>query len=290
MENAVEALEMAFAIFVFIIAITVALFTFGRVKAAYDQLALMSDQDYMEPVTRLGYREEDLNSENRQTRVARRVKAKDIIPLLYSFSTETQCIIIDLDPNNVMAYELRGPEQGKFVFGLGPLGAFNRMPSGTRENGTLTYTIFDWAAAQQGTPDGIINTLTIRDYVDAFVSGKRLSYTNGGIEYGVKKQTIEETITTSTITDAVTGRNIVIQNITKQTTAIENDYILDFSGGLPYLMQIADREFIETYETVSIPNNAREPGGLMRLLKIRSEDDESEEKEYVYITYTLIIP
>ena len=259
MENAVEALEMAFAMLIFLLALALALFLFGKVKGLSDFVDRNKDIKYLEHVSKM-----DLNSEEYvttgRTRVARRVKVKDILPALYSYSTETQSIMIDFEPNK----SGDRPEDGKFVFGIGSLGAFNRRLGA---GGTLTYDMYDWGAVQQAAYGGLVGAVTLKDYIDAFVSGETIS--------GVKKQTITETI--------VDGQ-VIRPNI---TVSIDMNTTLAF-GSSYYLMdpKYQDKYFIETYEKFEVFNNIKNSNG--DFLKYRSDDDEGEEKEYIYITYTLI--
>lgn len=165
MENAVEALEMAFAMFIFIIALTFALFIFGRVKAASDQISYINDNSKF-----MNYVAEQTAGETLATsgvtRMARVVQTKDLIAILYNFSTGTQSITIDLIPNslnNDKAYNLsRDYETGRFVFGNENFGAFKETKDGT----TIEYYYYAF-----GSPADSNGHITIKEYIEAFIEG-----------------------------------------------------------------------------------------------------------------------
>jgi len=99
MENAVEALEMAFAMLVFLMALALALFLFGRVRQASEFVSLRTDAKYLEYVEEIGFGEgysgEAAEGFSSKTRVARKVSVKDIVPVLYNYSTELTSVTID---------------------------------------------------------------------------------------------------------------------------------------------------------------------------------------------------
>ena len=166
---------------------------------------------------------------------------------------------------------------GKYVFGLGPLGAFDRVASGTSASGTLEYTIYDWGAEQK---------TVIKDFIDAFISGGEIGHQSGK---PIKKQRIIERIG---LDDGGNSGQITY----KETRSINNNFEINFGSGFDsegksgykYLMHsdYRNRYFLETYEKTNIPNNMNGTDG--NLLKQKAEEDESEDKEYIYITYTLL--
>jgi len=88
MENALDAMEMAFAMFVFVLALTITFISFGAIKRVADSvLYINDDSSYIEYV---------LDSDYTLQRV---VGINDIIPTLYSYSTELYKVTIILDNN-----------------------------------------------------------------------------------------------------------------------------------------------------------------------------------------------
>ena len=85
MENAVDALKMAFAVFVFIMAIVLTINIFGQIRQTSDMVLSLSDRtnfyEYVE--------ENDNNA--RTTRV---VGVETIIPMLYRYTNEALSIVI----------------------------------------------------------------------------------------------------------------------------------------------------------------------------------------------------
>lgn len=92
MENAVDALKMAFAVFVFVMAIVLAVTIFGQIRQTSDMVVKLSDKtNFYEYVG-----ESDNNAKT--TRI---VGVETIIPMLYRYTNEALSIIIK-DKNGVI--------------------------------------------------------------------------------------------------------------------------------------------------------------------------------------------
>ena len=211
MENAVEALEMTFAMLVFILALTLAFFVLGKVNAMASRIDLNRDTQYLQYIKELDSAvlfRGNSGELTGQTKTARIVTVEDIIVTLYNYSTSTQTIMIDLTPGPIDINRMPGnvfndtdidnnvtlfPAPGKFIFGLDSFGAFNHTPiEGDTDSeglwtGSFQYCIFQWGAHQADGTAGAINPISIREYIDAFVSGKKV--------YPVNIQKKEEYIT-----------------------------------------------------------------------------------------------
>ena len=249
MENAIEALEMAFAMFVFVIAISIALILFGQVKKTSDAISVLEDDSrYLEYVKEINTDAEVLTTEG-ITRVARLVEVKDIIPALYSYSTELKSITFIFNDGAVSQSDLeqKNRSAGIYTFGLGNLGTFDRSLSGN----VLTYNVYMWGSQQSG---------KIKSSIDAFI--------NGGEIHGVEIQTYVETINTATgeIESRVTGSK-------------EPNTTINFRNApYDYLMNWQDWYFVETYERTHIANNYD---------GIKDKEQTENDEEYLYVTYKL---
>lgn len=97
MENAVDALKIAFAIFVFVIALSLAMSTIGRARATSDVVFHVNDKtEFMDYVT-----EEDVNTEDRI------VGMETIIPTIHRYAKEQFAVsIFDTDGNPIVRYDL----------------------------------------------------------------------------------------------------------------------------------------------------------------------------------------
>lgn len=98
MENATEALKMAFAVLVFIIAITVAFILITEARSTADVIfTAKDDQDYVENITSIGQKR------NENYRV---VGTDTIVPTIYRYAQENYGVII-IDNNEIVGiYDL----------------------------------------------------------------------------------------------------------------------------------------------------------------------------------------
>lgn len=93
MENATDALKIAFAIFVFVIAITVAFSLISQAKSTADHILFYADKTNF-------YDRLDSKEKNRV------VSTSDIISTLYKYYKESLCVTIDLGSNNTYKFDL----------------------------------------------------------------------------------------------------------------------------------------------------------------------------------------
>ena len=103
MESAVDALKMAFAVFVFVIALTSSMMVFGQAKETSEHVFYMTDKTNF-------YDYETGN--NRQD--GRIVSGETIIPTLYRYYKENFNVIIIPKNKN----KLTNPEKGAIIYNL----------------------------------------------------------------------------------------------------------------------------------------------------------------------------
>lgn len=99
MENAVEALKMAFAVFVFAIAVALSFSVIGQVRATSDVIMALEDKtndyDYVEST--------ETNASNKE----RIVGFETILPAIYRYSEEQYAVtIVGTDGNAIARYDL----------------------------------------------------------------------------------------------------------------------------------------------------------------------------------------
>lgn len=99
MENAVEALKIAFAVFVFAIAVALSFSVVGQVRATSDVILALEDKtnayDYVE------------NSESNANNKERIVGFETILPAIYRYAEEQYAVtIVDTDGNAIARFDL----------------------------------------------------------------------------------------------------------------------------------------------------------------------------------------
>ena len=101
MENAVDALKMAAAVFVFVIAMTLTINVFIQIRQTSDSVIRTSDKaNYYEYVG-------DETTENNNIRTKRVVGVETIIPTLYRYTNESIAVIIkDSDDSIIQVFDL----------------------------------------------------------------------------------------------------------------------------------------------------------------------------------------
>lgn len=99
MENAVDALKMAFAVFIFSFALVIAFITVGQARATSDAVLVMTDKtnDY----------EYISNSDNNSQKNERIVGFETILPVIYRYAKEQYAVtIVENDGTPIARYDL----------------------------------------------------------------------------------------------------------------------------------------------------------------------------------------
>lgn len=97
MENATDALKMAFAVFIFVIAIAITVNVFGVIRNTSDVVTKASDKTNF-------YEYVDENGDSKGERI---VGVETIIPMLYRYTNEALSIIIkDRNDNIIQVFDL----------------------------------------------------------------------------------------------------------------------------------------------------------------------------------------
>lgn len=99
MENAVDALKIAFAVFVFVIALTLAFSVVGQARATSDTVLALNDKTSL-----YDYVDESESNANTKDRI---VGFETILPTIYRYAKEQYAVtIVDKDGNVVVRYDL----------------------------------------------------------------------------------------------------------------------------------------------------------------------------------------
>ncbi len=151
MENAVEALKMAFAVFVFLMALTVSIFCFNQVKATSDVVLYMNDSTKY-------YEYQGVAGKAAQNRI---VGLETIIPTLYKYYKENYTVFFREAHYN--------EQTGEFSGNIRPLAIYT-TPSRYRSSGKVNASYL-W-----GKQDGDLNQSTY----DTLVQAKYSPYLTGG--------------------------------------------------------------------------------------------------------------
>ena len=89
MENAVDALKMAFAVIVFCGALTVTMYMFGRAKSTAESIIYTTDdRNYYSHIDESEYTTRDSEGKIISYITSREVGIKDIVPTLYRYSSD----------------------------------------------------------------------------------------------------------------------------------------------------------------------------------------------------------
>ena len=101
MEDVVQALMMAFAVMVFVIAFSVAMYMFSQVTTTAETLALYTDSTLYYDNVRLD-EDASITDEDIRTGKTRIVNAETIIPTLYRYPDEEFCVKIYNSANKLI--------------------------------------------------------------------------------------------------------------------------------------------------------------------------------------------
>lgn len=107
MENATDALKIAFAVFVFVIAITIAFSLISQARTTSDHILFYADKTNF--YSRLNSKEEN-----------RVVLAPDVISTLYRYYKESLCVTIELDDTYKFDLNLSKSDLEKFGLSQAP--------------------------------------------------------------------------------------------------------------------------------------------------------------------------
>ena len=107
MEDAVQALMMAFSALVFVIAFTLAMFMFSQVTTTSESLALYADSTMFYDNIEIDEKSSLFSEEDIKKGKTRVVNAETIIPTLYRYADEAFCVkIYNQDGNLIQIFDL----------------------------------------------------------------------------------------------------------------------------------------------------------------------------------------
>ena len=165
MENAVDALKIGFAVFVFVVALTVAFSLISQAKSTADTILRHSDiTNYYE----------NLKSKNK----FREVSVSEVISSLYKYYKESLCVIVKLDSDEYKFDTSLNKEEIKKLYDDDIIPT-NQMPSKTKDIEKML--------------DTFINDILLRNYADSIFTEEFVEVPYSGI-YDVGEDGTEITL------------------------------------------------------------------------------------------------
>ncbi len=184
MEDAVHALMMAFAVIVFVIAFSIAIYMFTEITSLAETLTRYSDTTLY--YDNIKYDDENKN-ENTEIRI---VNADTIIPTLYRYADEEFCVkIYDTENTLIQIFDL--DLEGKVQSAIGDTNAEQNATSFELKQKYAFKKIYN----VQGTPYYLFgapwfgNKENIKLRVDLFVNGKAGYINNSYVDYSSNRFT-----------------------------------------------------------------------------------------------------
>ena len=176
MENAVRALEMAFAVFIFVIGLTVAITSFSSARETADLVLQQSDEttyyDYIDYTEGVGYTFPDGSTYTYDSQGNRIVGLETVIPTVYKYSKERYRVEfyeanyneeegIYSTPKELTIYTTRLNDAGKAVY--------NTSNLFTTRTENVYY--FDIATEMERSEPWAANTTEIKKHLDSIFNG-----------------------------------------------------------------------------------------------------------------------
>lgn len=269
MENAVEALKMGFAVLVLIAALSLAIFSFTKVRETTD--AITSGEDIKEYYQQLSLDETGVSSNNALS--SRIVGVETIIPTLYRYYKENYTILFYVG-------EKYNKDTGKFEGNITPMTIYyseasdEYLKKSTLTVNTSTTAIygFDIQDEQIRREPWSANQNTSYNFIKEFVNG--INGENGTKYYSTRMASINNRTNQNTYgTDTNYGPYYQINF--KFGTALSN------SNGLIGIGQ--DYKFVERYGEYNYENitNTQDTNGYNVISNITESYDELENGEIV---------
>lgn len=183
MDDAVQALNMAFAVIVFVFAISISMVLIGQVKTTSEALVSYSDLTAF-------YDNIQLEDDNGVTETERIVGLETIIPTLYRYYKENFCVKIyvadnvnDTDPELLQLFDVNIETNLRSAI-------VNTKANGSKDNQELIqdeaykkiYNDYDKAYCLFGAP-WLGSTETLKQRVDFFVNGTAGYINNTYVDY-----------------------------------------------------------------------------------------------------------
>ena len=131
MDNAVQAIMMAFGIFVLVIALSLAVFMFSQVTAISERLLYFADKTNYYETVEIDENKRKNELEDIKTNRARYVDIDTIIPTLYRYYKENFCVKI---------YDARNPEEGNKLIQIFDVDLENNVEKAIRDNDAASYS------------------------------------------------------------------------------------------------------------------------------------------------------
>lgn len=164
MENAVDALKMAWAVLVFVIALSITMFMFSQARTTADAVLQSSDiTEFME------YQEASSGTENRI------VGLETIIPTLYKYYKENYTVIFrDSNGNPIELYKTQTNSQ------LWSPGYGNKYYNNSKSNKVCSFDVDEETRRHEPWTG---NTQYYKQNLDTFLKGGKFYYPNGSGEF-----------------------------------------------------------------------------------------------------------
>lgn len=254
MENAVEALKMVFAVMVLVMALSVSMISFNKVKATSDIVLYTQDEtnyyDYQGAVGKA--------AENRI------VGLETIIPTLYKYYKENYTIIF---------------RQGKYNEETGEFGSLRYLPIYTTPS---SYKTNNGRSYLWGKADGVqstYDTLMQNKYNSYFTNGYKETGNKQIFSFDLEEETLRREPWTGSYYKALENLNCFLSGGTYKNPNNNSDYI-KYTG---FANQYKNDKFVETvgeYTYSSSQTDSTEDGSIVNSLV--------KEKKKRVIIFTLI--
>ena len=180
-DNAVHALNMAFAVMVFVIALSLAMFMFSQLTATAEVLTFYADSTAYYDNIKIA--DPNLDDQDIKSGTARVVNAETIIPTLYRYYKENFCVkIYDANDNLIQIFDIN--LEGKVNNSLGDTNA--KLERNSTESANYAYQKLYNDKDQKyylfGAP-WLGSTESMKKRVDYFINGTSGYINNTFVDY-----------------------------------------------------------------------------------------------------------
>lgn len=234
MENAVEALKMAFAVMVFIIALSVSMISFSKVKATSDLVLYTKDEtNYYEYQGAIGRAAEN-----------RIVGLETIIPTLYKYYKENYTVLF---------------REGNYNFDTGELSNVSYLRIYTTPSSYQTPNRRHYLWGKQDGTQSSYDTLMQNKYDRYFTRGYNQKGNQEIFSFDLEEETLRHEPWTGTYEKAMENLSCFLSGDTYKNPNNNADYIKygdtmqQGNGGFAY--RYANRKFVETIGEYTYSSN-----------------------------------
>lgn len=167
MENAVDALKIAFAVFVFIIALSLTMYMFSRARETADIVLHSSDvTEYMQY--------EEITSDTAGNRI---VGIESIIPTLYKYTKENYTVVFrNANGSFMKLYETKAPGTNNFDW------KSKYYPIGENSKSICSFDVNEETTRQEPWTG---NPQETKKMLDTFINGGKITYNYSNNSYEV---------------------------------------------------------------------------------------------------------